>query len=107
MRSEEEKQDRIDTVRLTWGFVVLAALLGFFVGLATTAAYEILREHWTWFSPGVVFVSAVVFSALFVDMMNYMIEQLRHDDHLDFSAPAFTGAYIFWRWSKMRRRWIA
>jgi hypothetical protein len=69
----KRQKEEIRGLQGQWVFVVLAGMLALFIGLATSALYEILRER---FSAWHILILYGGLALLLIDAFSYMFENL-------------------------------
>jgi hypothetical protein len=90
--NNDEFEKEVNELRGQWGFVLVAAFLAIFIGIAVNAAYEILREH---YSVIYILVLGTVCSALLIDALTYLLATLHYmRDHPEEKYPGFLKRYL-------------
>jgi hypothetical protein len=94
----KKEREEIRGLQGQWIFVVLAGMLALFIGLATTALYEILRERFSAWYVLILFGGLAMF---LIDVFSHMFENLaKLRENQNETLNGFLWRYIKYRaWS--------
>jgi hypothetical protein len=91
---DKKEEERLRGLQIQWMFVVLAALLALFLGVAVNALYDILQ---TFYSPWFIFIFFGSLGLLIADAFTYFLKTPQEIYH-----PSRSVFLFLWRYCKAR-----